>query len=115
MLYPFRIENDVCIISLEGKLIESRIDQLEDFLSQLPDKNVKGGILNLKNVDYMDSSGMGGIIFIQNFFKNQNLQLVLCEMNRSIEEIFDMASLDQIIKAYKTEPEALNSFSEKTS
>ena len=59
MLIEYRLENDVCIMTINGDITLGGINELEEDIKPfLKDNAVKGIALNLANVDLLDSSGI---------------------------------------------------------
>lgn len=74
-------------------------------------------LINLKNIEFVDSCGIGVFIaFLKLLQRNQGL-LALCEMKKPVTNIFQLTRVDKVIKIYNTESEALEALrgcSEKT-
>lgn len=64
-------------------------------LAEEPDKNV---IIDMSNVEYIDSSGIGAIVFLYKRLRSQNLDLVLKGLREQPTELMQSLRIDQIIK-----------------
>ncbi|UCD30027.1 MAG: STAS domain-containing protein [Planctomycetota bacterium] len=64
-------------------------------------------IINLGEVDYMDSSGVGALVEVFRRVNAYGGKLSLCCMNERVHSIFEITKLDQFFKIYATEEEAL--------
>ncbi|MDR0982961.1 MAG: STAS domain-containing protein [Culturomica sp.] len=67
-------------------------------------------IFNLENVDFIDSSGIGCLISLQNTAAQHNSRIAICNISKSNMKIFDLLHLDKILELYPTLDEALKKF-----
>ena len=51
------------------------------------EKNVKSFIINLEQVDYIDSSGIGALIYICSTIKKMNLKLAISNIHGSVKKV----------------------------
>src|SRR4030042_3054665 len=72
---------------------------------------ISGGALkiyvDLKELEYIDSSGIGVMINTAKVIRKQNGDIVLANVSDEIKYIFKVINLENFIKIYKTEVEAL--------
>jgi anti-sigma B factor antagonist len=66
--------------------------------------------IDLKNVQYIDSSGIGVFINSAKLIRKQNGDIVLANVSEEVRNIFRVINLDEFIKIYNTDVEAINSF-----
>lgn len=110
MLFNFSIsERTNCIIlSLEGELIEK--NQATDLLKKV-DELVAGGktkiAINLANLKYMNSSGLNTMIQLLTKARNDGGEVVICNMNKKINELLLITKLNTLFKVVETEEEAV--------
>ncbi|OHD66854.1 MAG: hypothetical protein A2176_12355 [Spirochaetes bacterium RBG_13_51_14] len=75
---------------------------------------ISGGALkiyvDLKELEYIDSSGIGVMINTAKVIRKQNGDIVLANVSDEIKYIFKVINLENFIKIYKTEVEALKTF-----
>ena len=67
-------------------------------------------ILNLAEVAYMDSSGIGEMVSAFTGAKNQGGALKLLNVNKRIVDLLKMTHLDTIFQTFEGEAEAVASF-----
>ena len=65
-------------------------------------------LLNLTNVDFLDSSGIGLIVNLNNLANNNDIKLGLFGLNRVIKGIFNTTGIDSFIKIFKDEQQAIS-------
>lgn len=104
-------EKDVVVLSLEGNVlgnlqIEELKEMLEDVLESLESKNNKV-VVNLGNVDYIDSSGLGFLLIINAKLKKIDSKLVFANVRDKVKEIFLLTKINEFFKVFDSLDEAL--------
>ncbi len=104
-------DNDVAIVRLEGDLVVSDIDKLRREIHEIIDKNVYKILIDMSEIDFIDSSGIGLLVeILKTISKYEGGQLKLVNLNRQVREILKQIQLYSIFDIYETEDEALESF-----
>lgn len=67
-------------------------------------------ILNLKEVDYIDSTGLGTLVICFTSLQKAGGMLKLCNLNRRNLELLVLTKLSTVFELYNDEQDALNSF-----
>ena len=98
---------EVKIIDLKGNLDTNTSPDLEKQLSELMDGEIKKILINLEKVDYISSAGLRVFLATAKQLKITSGELRLCNLNETVQEIFDMSGFSTILNVSKTEPEAL--------
>ena len=57
------------------------------------EKNVKSFIINLEAVDYIDSSGIGALIYICSTIKKMNFKLSISNVHGSVKKVIELTKL----------------------
>ncbi|WP_085991978.1 anti-sigma F factor antagonist [Oceanobacillus senegalensis] len=104
----FDVKEDVLIVRLSGELdhheAESLRDKWKDMMYTNPIKHV---ILNLENIDFMDSSGLGVILGRYKEVLQLGGEMVVCSISPSIKRLFEMSGLFKIVRLESNEAFAL--------
>ena len=87
-------KGSVCILKLSGKLDLYNIYQVEIFFNQLVEKGNKSIILDLKKVDYLDGSGLGGLLKMSTDIKKYNGNMSICRLQDYPKSLVKMACLE---------------------
>lgn len=95
------------IVSLEGAIDLHRAPDAHRALVSACDERPKRLIVNLTDVTYMDSSGIGTLVEVFRRVNAYKGQLVLCGMNDRVHSVFEITKLDKFFKVFRTESEAL--------
>ena len=64
MELKIRKNGDVYIIDVTGEMDLYNSYKLKELVMKMLEKNVKNFVINLEQVDYIDSSGIGALIYI---------------------------------------------------
>ncbi len=67
-------------------------------------------ILNLKGVDYIDSTGLGALVMCSTAVRKAGGAVRLVHLNRRNMELLVMTKIDTIFEVFDDETEAVNSF-----
>lgn len=70
-------------------------------------------IINLKNVNRMDSTGLGAFLFTIRQAQNQDKDVSFCEANDKIKFMIKIAHLEDIMEVYDTEEQAIADWEEE--
>jgi len=108
------IENSetLTVITPEKKQID--VTNANDFGNQLSDAVENGTrfILNLREVTFMDSSGLGKIISALRKCNEKGHTMVICHVSDAVRVLFDMVRLSQIADLYETLADAEKALTE---
>jgi len=106
-----RIVDNICVISPLGNFALEGVNKVKSYIEPfLDDESVKGMIMNLEEVNFIDSSGIALIVFTYKSFKKKEGKFSLCQLSSINFEIFKIAKLNKILSISDTEEEALSSF-----
>ncbi|MDL2281442.1 anti-sigma F factor antagonist [Selenomonadales bacterium OttesenSCG-928-I06] len=105
------MKQGILIVRLKGEFdIESTNDFKKSIDNALNTNETKDILLNLQEVSFIDSSGLGVIL---GRYKNINLlggQIVISNINPKIKKVLELSGFEQIMQIAETEEEALALF-----
>ena len=84
---------------------------LREIVRDLAEKGRKAIVLNLGEVQYIDSSGVGELVKAHTTIRNQGGQLKLTNLNKRIHDLLQMTRLSAVFDIQKDETSAIESFS----
>ncbi len=106
-----RVVNDVTILDLKGKITLGEGDEaLKDKINSLVHQNRKRILLNLAEVPYIDSAGLGEIVRTYTTVSRQGGQLKLVNLTKRITDLLMITKLLTVFETFESEPDALKSF-----
>lgn len=101
------LKKNVLIIRLKGELDQASAEALKYRVSEVIDKyRIKNLVINMREVPFMDSSGIGFIIGRYTQLKMRKGKIVICSMNQMVERIFNLSGLKKICLVTSNEVEA---------
>ncbi len=107
---PRRLD-DVVILDLSGRITmgEGSVVLRDNIQKQLNagDRKV---LLNLSDVDYIDSSGLGELVTSFTTVRNQGGQLKLLNLTRRVQDLLQITKLLTVFEVFNSESEALKTF-----
>lgn len=107
-----RTAGDVTILDLSGKItIGAGSVQLREAVRKLIESNNKKILLNLGDVSYVDSSGIGELVSSFTTTSNAGGHLKLLNLTKKIQDLLAITKLLTVFETFTTEEEALKSFS----
>jgi anti-sigma B factor antagonist len=107
-----RVVNDVTILDLKGKITLGEGDEaLREKINQMISQNKKRILLNLAEVPYIDSAGLGEVVRTYTTVSRQGGQLKLVNLTKRIVDLLTITKLLTVFEAFDSEPEALKSYS----
>jgi|HubBroStandDraft_3_1064219.scaffolds.fasta_scaffold05332_3 anti-sigma B factor antagonist len=106
-----RIVGSVTILDVSGRITlgEGNI-MLREIVKGLADKGQKAIVLNLGEVNYIDSSGVGELVKAHTTIRNQGGQLKLVNLTRRVHDLLQMTRLSAVFDIQKDEASAVQSF-----
>ncbi|MCU0417619.1 MAG: STAS domain-containing protein [Cytophagaceae bacterium] len=108
MQYITSVKNNVLILELQGDLIgESNGLELMDLVNDKLNDDVKKCAIDLSQVRYMNSSGIGVLITLLTKFRNKGGELVLINPSEQIKKLLLITKLNSIFHIVDSEADAL--------
>jgi anti-sigma B factor antagonist len=107
-----RQAGDVTILDLSGKItIGEGSVQLREAVRKLLDEGKKKVLLNLGDVSYVDSSGIGELVSSFTTTNTQGGRLKLLSLTKKIHDLLQITKLLTVFETYDSEADAVASFS----
>ena len=106
-----RVVDNVTILDLKGKITLGEGDEvLKDKINSLIQQDRKRILLNLAEVPYIDSAGLGEIVRTYTTVSRQGGQLKLLNLTKRITDLLSITKLLTVFDTFDAEAEALSSF-----
>jgi anti-sigma B factor antagonist len=91
---------DCWIVELSGRIDLTNASKLHNAIKELLNKEVQDVILNLNQVSFIDSSGMGVLVSILHSIQSHERHLKLCTLQANVLNIFELLKLDKVFEIY---------------
>lgn len=85
-------------------------NQFKTEMSKFLDQGKLKILVNLKNIIYIDSSGLGSIVSLMKKTLQLDGEFKLCELTQDVESAFSTTQLDKIFDIRATEKNGIMSF-----
>lgn len=106
-----RVVNGVSVLDLSGKIVLGEGDgQIRDRIKDLLADGQKRILLNLGEVNYIDSAGLGALISSYTTTKRQGGNLKLVNLTRRIQDLLAITKLITVFETHENEADAIASF-----
>jgi len=107
VLKPRRLD-DVIILDLSGRItIGEGTVILRDRIQKLLSAGDRKFLLNLEDVNYIDSSGLGELVTTFTTVRNHGGQLKLLNLTRRVQDLLQITKLLTVFESFNSEAEAL--------
>jgi anti-sigma B factor antagonist len=101
----------VTIVDLSGRItLGEGSATLKDTVHDLLSKGLKRIVLNLGEVNYVDSSGIGALVSALTAAKNQGGQLKLLNVTKRVHDLLQITKLHSLFDVKNDEAAAVQSF-----
>jgi anti-sigma B factor antagonist len=102
---------EVTVLDISGRITlgEGNV-MLRDLVRDLADKGNKRIVLNLGEVNYIDSSGLGELVKTHTTICNKGGELKFTNLNKRLSDLLQMTRLSVVFDIQKDEASAINSF-----
>lgn len=105
-----KVNNSIQVLRWEENITLKNIEHFRQTMEHLIELEEEFLILNLSQITYINSAGLGVIAdSVMQSRKNQK-ELVIAEINEAVKEIFAIVKFTSFMKIFATEAEALDYF-----
>jgi len=111
MTITTREVSHITIVDINGRItLGDETGQLRDTVRQLVSAGKKKIILNLANVDYIDSSGVGELVGSYTTVRNAGGELKLLGLTKKVHDVLNVTKLYTVFDVKDDEFTAVKSF-----
>lgn len=103
-------KKEVKVIEFEGNLDTNTATEAEQHLNNLFDGGTSKILVNFKKLDYISSAGLRVLLATAKKLKGGGGELRICELNETVQEVFEISGFSTILNVSKNETEALENF-----
>ena len=107
-----RKKDAVTILDVGGRLTSFEVSALRDAISRLLKEGRNNIVLNLRALDYLDSSGIGELARSYVSVVKTGGQMKVVGLSAKVEEVLQITQLFRVFPEFPSEEAALDSFPE---
>ncbi len=101
----------VSVVELDGRIVlGEESNSLRGKLRSLIAEGKKKIVLNMAEIKYIDSTGLGTLVAAHLSAKNQGASVRLCHLGKKFHEVMQLTKLLTVFDVYDTEAAAVSSF-----
>ena len=103
----------VSVVTLYGRIVFGEGSSIvRETVKSLIGEGKKKIVLDMKNIDYVDSSGLGALVSAHLSANTHGATMRLCNLGRKVSKALQLTRLTTVLQVYSTEAAAVASFSE---
>ncbi len=103
MEIDINIVENFLVVNLYGEIDHHNASIIREKIdAKLEETKLKKLIFNFKEINFMDSSGIGMVIGRYRMLQSQNGVVFVTNLSKEVYRIFDISGLFKIIKGYET-------------
>ena len=95
------------LIQVTGEVDLYNVSELKKALFSITDGRFRSVVVDMKNVNYMDSSGIGALVAGQKKMRAHNGSFALINIHEDVLNILKLATLDRFFRIYETEDDLI--------
>lgn len=93
MQMKFRKSSQVYIIDVSGDMDLYNSHQLIDIIHKMMKKDIKYYVLNLDNLEYIDSCGIGALIHVFSETRKAKMHIRIAHINGPVKKVIELTKL----------------------
>ncbi|MGH6691301.1 MAG: STAS domain-containing protein [Gammaproteobacteria bacterium] len=106
-----RERENVHVLDLKGRLtVGEETSTLREKLQKMAAEGASNVILNLQEVDYIDSTGLGCLVMCYNTLKRAGGSMKLLHLSKRNVELLVLTKLTTVFEMFSDEQDSVNSF-----
>jgi anti-sigma B factor antagonist len=106
-----RVVESVSVLDLSGKIVLGEGDvQIKERIRDLLSDGQRKILLNLGDVSYIDSAGLGALISSYATVKREGGQLKLVNLTKRVQDLLAITKLITVFDTFDSEKEAIDSY-----
>ncbi|QTA79255.1 Anti-sigma-B factor antagonist [Desulfonema limicola] len=108
MIFKIKQKGKVIILKALVKRLEADIaEEIKKELSELVNKKTKIMVIDISDVDFIDSSGLGAIIFTYKLLKGKG-RIAIAGAKEGVKSILQLTRMDRLFQIFENTKEAVN-------
>ncbi|HKE22072.1 MAG TPA: STAS domain-containing protein [Bryobacteraceae bacterium] len=106
-----REREGIVILALDGRItVGSEAGALRDKIGALAAAGMRKIVLDMSQVDYVDSTGLGALVMCATSLRKSEGNMKLLNLNRRNIELLVMTKLATVFEIFNDEQDAVNSY-----
>jgi len=103
----YKKDQNMITVYLKGRLDVNQADTIEKEIKKLLNKETSSHfILDLKDIDYVSSTGIGLLVSVMTTLKQRGKKLAICSLNSPVKRIMEIVEVNVLFNIFRDEAEA---------
>lgn len=107
MELKIRKNESIYIVDVIGEMDLYNSYKLKELFMKMLEKKIEKFIINMEEVEYIDSSGIGALIYITSTIKKMNLHLAIIHIHGSVKKVIELTKLSGFFPIHTSLEEAI--------
>ena len=105
-----REKGEIVILDISGDIDLYNAPDIMVMIDKLLENKKFNIVINLNDVSYIDSSGIGALILSSLHLKKYKMGLKIINVSASVKKVFELTNLTSFFDIYDSEKEAIKAF-----
>jgi len=101
------IENQVEILKIQGTLNAQNVAEIKSYIEKILGGNVRLAVLDLENLEEIDSSGIGAIVSLLKRMRMQKRDVRIFRLRGTVKKLFELLRIDKSMEVFEDLDKAL--------
>jgi anti-anti-sigma factor len=101
---------EISVMGFEGNLDTATVAEAEGEINRVLEEGGNQVLINFENLNYISSAGLRILLATAKKLKTSGGNLVICSLNETVQEVFDISGFSSILSVASNEDEALGAF-----
>ncbi|MEB3290645.1 MAG: STAS domain-containing protein [Leptolyngbya sp.] len=89
------------VITPEGILDSTKAEEFRQIVDEMLIAGVEAILIDLKDITFIDSSGLGTLVVILKKVRGLNRKFCICSVNDQVRMLFELTSMDRVFEVYE--------------
>lgn len=92
---------DLPVVAVKGRIVDVDVKKFSKKLKSLTHTTQQAAIVDLSEVTFIDSYGLGILVYYANAMEKEGKKLIVCNTNKDpqayLRRLFDVTNLDKVL------------------
>ncbi|NJL45399.1 MAG: STAS domain-containing protein [Leptolyngbyaceae cyanobacterium SM2_3_12] len=97
------MSSNIRVIAPAGILDSTKAEAFRHTVDQLLDEGAEVILIDLKDITFIDSSGLGTLVVLLKKVRGLDRKLCICSINDQVRMLFELTSMDRVFEVYDSQ------------
>ena len=93
------------VVQPNGVLDATKSQEFREEVIKLLENKPKIVLIDLKDITFMDSSGLGALVLAFKTLRAADTKMVLCSINEQVKILFELTGMDKVFEIFSSQDE----------